>query len=271
MAEVLLERLRQVRGSTVDRARSLARDLGLLDQWRREARAPSDRQVGAVRALGLIHDRDSMRVLTSALDDPHPDVRTAACDALGAIGDPRAVDQLVACIHDESRHQRVRVIEALRRIGPSTTAALVALGRADARLRHVAAEALASIGGADAQAALLEWTDDEPLVAAAAWAALVRVGLDDRAAYRALRALTCPEARVRVQAARAIGQSGREDFARYLVSHLDGDWDVAASGARALARLGEPGRAALRARVACGVGGHGLALARQMLWEAERP
>ena len=75
-------------------------------------------------------------------------------------------------------------------------------------------------------------------------------------------------AEVRAAAARALARSGRADAAPQLAGRLDDDWEVAAQSARALARLGEPGLAALRARVARGDGlGHDLA--RQVLWESE--
>ena len=61
---------------------------------------------------------------------------------------------------------------------------------------------------------------------------------------------------MRAQAAQALGRTGRLDFVPYLQSHLDDEWEVAAQGARALARLGDQGRAALQAREDSGAGGH---------------
>ena len=42
------------------------------------------------------------------------------------------------------------------------------------------------------------------------------IGMDERAAYHALRALSDQDPRVRAQAAQALGRTGRPDFAPYL-------------------------------------------------------
>jgi HEAT repeat protein len=141
----------------------------------------------------------------------------------------------------------------------------------DSSERRMIAELLAMVGGMGARETLLEWTGDaDPTVRAAAWRALGVTGMDDRAAYHALRAMTDPDPRVRAHAAQALGRTGRTDFAPYLAEHLDDEWEVAAQGARALSRLGEAGVAALRAREASGAGGHGLELARHFMWEQAR-
>ncbi len=131
---------------------------------------------------------------------------------------------------------------------------------------------LALVGGMGARETLLAWTsDDDPTVRAAAWRAMGVTGMDDRAAYHALRALSDVNSRVRAHAAQALGRAGRTDFAPYLAQHLDDEWEVAAQGARALSRLGDAGVAALRQREASGAGGHGLELARHFIWEQARP
>ena len=59
----------------------------------------------------------------------HEEVRAAAVDALGRIGDPRCGPALLARLGDESRHQRARVVEAIRALGPSITPVLLAHAR----------------------------------------------------------------------------------------------------------------------------------------------
>jgi HEAT repeat protein len=72
---------------------------------------------------------------------------------------------------------------------------------------------------------------------------------------------------VRAAAARALARSGRTDAAPQLAGKLDDEWEVAAHAARALAKLGPEGHAALKERVDSGAGlGHDLA--RQVLWES---
>ena len=273
VADALVEPLRVVRGASVARARVVARELGLLEAWRaRLTRGSWAARSKAALALGLVRDAEAVPALVGLLDDASDQVRAAAVDALGTIGDAAAVEALLGRLGQQSRHQQARLVEALRRIGPSVTGSIVARGAKDPEERILIAEVLALVGGAGARAPLLEWTsDDDARVRAAAWRAVGAIGVGDRAAYHALRALGDSDPRVRAHAAQALGRTGRADVVPYLASHLDDEWEVAAQGARALAWLGEPGLAALRAREASGAGGHGLELARHFLWERERP
>ena len=115
----LLEPLRVVQGSAVDRAREVAGALGLLDDWRRDlARGIV---VGAIEGRAgarFVRDREAVPALVRVLDDPHDEIRAAAVDALGSIGDVAAVQALLARIGEQSRHQQARLVEALRRIRP---------------------------------------------------------------------------------------------------------------------------------------------------------
>jgi hypothetical protein len=272
IGEALLEPLRVVQGSTVDRARSIAIELGLLADWRRglvHGSWPS--RARAATAVGKLRDAESVPALIALLDNPHEEVRAAAVDALGLIGDVAAVAALLPRIGEQSRHQQARLVEALRRIGPAVTDSIIGLGTTVSAERRLIAEVLAMVGGMGARETLLDWTADaEPAVRAAAWRAVGVTGMDDRAAYHALRALGDADPRVRAHAAQALGRTGRADFAPYLAQHLDDEWEAAAQGARALSRLGEPGLAALRRRESSGTGGHGLELARHFIWEQAR-
>ena len=196
----------------------------------------------AALALGLVRDREAVPALVRVLDDPHDEIRAAAVDALGSIGDVAAVQALLARVGEQSRHQQARLVEALRRIGPAVTASVVTLGTEAPGERRMIAEILALVGGTGARVTLMEWTSDaDALVCAASWRAIGMIGMDERAAYHALRALNDQDPRVRAQAAQALGRTGRLDFVPYLQSHLDDEWEVAAQGARALARLGDEG------------------------------
>jgi hypothetical protein len=272
VADTLLEPLRVVQGAAVDRAREVASALGLLDTWRGGlVRGSWSSRSRAALALGLVRDREAVPALVRVLDDPHDEIRAAAVDALGSIGDVAAVQALLARLGEQSRHQQARLVEALRRIGPAVTESVVTLGVEAPAERRMIAEILAMVGGSGARVTLMEWTGDaDALVRAASWRAIGMIGMDERAAYHALRALGDPDPRVRAQAAQALGRTGRIDFVPYLQSHLDDEWEVAAQGARALARLGDQGRDALQARESSGAGGHGLELARHFLWEQRR-
>jgi HEAT repeat protein len=54
----------------------------------------------AIRALEEVGDKRAVQALISALQDPSPDIRNAAADALGSIGDPSAIGALEALSGD---------------------------------------------------------------------------------------------------------------------------------------------------------------------------
>jgi len=217
-----------------------------------------------------VHDRDSIALLTRALDDSHQQVRAAAVDSLGRIGDASVAPLLLARLPEQARNERTRIVEALRRIGGEAITPLLEHTRHHPADRALAAEVLALLGGSDAVTALLDWTtDDRAAVRAAAWRALATIGIDNRAFYHALRALADDDADVRAAAALAVGRSGRPESASYLAARLDDEWVVAAQAARALSRVGASGLAALQQR-ADGAEGLGRDLARQLAWEAAR-
>lgn len=267
--ELVLATLRVVRGAQNERARAIAERLDLVTQWRKDlsSRRWWRRSEGAL-ALGLLRDKKSTVLIAPLLDDEHEQVRAAAIDALGQIGDFWAIKPLLARLADPTRHERTRLVQALRAFGEQATRALVQHGQAHERDRAVVASVLSFVGGGSATDALLEWsTASDADTRAAVWAALGTIGLDERAFYHALKALNANEIPVRAAAARALARSGRADAAPQLAGKLDDEWEVAAQSARALARLGAPGLAELHQRVN-GAEGLGRELARQVLWES---
>jgi hypothetical protein len=268
-AEIVLSTLRVVRGGHNDRARVLAERLGLTDGWRHDlaSRFWWHRSEAAL-AIGLLRDKKAVPLLTPLLDDDHEQVRAAAIDALGQIGDSWAITPLLARMSQPARHERARLVQALRAFGDRATRALVLHGQREAGDRALVATVLSYVGGAGAQEALLEWAaapDADTRVAV--WSALGTIGLNERAFYHAIKALNADESAVRAAAARALARSGRADAVPQLAGKLDDEWEVAAQSARALARLGAAGQAALQRRIDSGEGlGHDLA--RQVLWES---
>ena len=265
VASLLLEPLRVTAGMATARALVAARALGLVARWQTQL---TDRRwwvrAEAARALGLVQCRDVGSRLADALDDPCDEVRASAVESLGLLADPQAIPHLIARLDDQSRHQRVRLVHALRQFGPRAVAPLLEWGQVQMAERAAVAEILGAIGAAAALDRLLEWSVDErPEVRAAVWQALGMIGMDDRAYYHALRALNDSSGQVRAAAAWALGRSGRQDAAVYLAGRLDDEWIVAAQTARALRALGPAGRRELEEAVAT----RGSELARQMLWE----
>lgn len=269
VGQLLVAPLSALSGSPVANAAAFARAAGLDRWWRRESQHRSWwRRTEAVRALGLINDRSAFDVIAAAFDDPHEEVRAAAAGAAGRLADVRAAAPLLARLPDESRHQRVRVIDALEQIGRPMAESLLTTLRESPQLLPFVVDLVPAVCGSLAVEDLLAWTANERAdVRAAALQALGRIGIDELSYYHALKALGDADAGVRAMAARALGRSGRDEAAPYLAPRLDDDWIVAAESATALGALRGAGRRLLSAHAA-GIG-QGADLARQMLWELD--
>lgn len=267
----LLSPLRVLKGDASARARRVAQRMGLSEEWRRDLQHRHWWvRAEAALALGLTRDPEAVVLLLPALDDTHQQVRAAAIDALGRIGDPRVIPELLRRLPDRSRQDHVRLVEAMRSFGNRAAESLLQHAAAHPHDRGLAAEMLTYIGGSEARTPLLEWSmTGDPATRAAAWRALATIGLDDRAFYHALRALSSEDVAERAAAARAVGRSGRADAASHLAARLDDEWSVAAEAARSLARLGAEGLRRLQER-ADGPEGIGRELARQLAWESAR-
>ena len=169
---------------------------------------------GLIKALGYIKDED---------------VRTAAAGALGQIGDPRAVEPLIAALKDEGESVRSSAARALGKIGDPRAVESLSAALKDKKwhVRKPAAGALDRLAwkpdrgaaGAAYWAAKGEWGKCveigapavEPLIAALkdedvrmrAVEALGKIG-DPAAADTLRRALGDPEARVATAASKAL-------------------------------------------------------------------
>ena len=71
----------------------------------------------AVEALGKIGDNRAVEPLIAALNDSDSDVREYAADALGEIGDKRAVEPLIVALRDSNDNVRNNSVWALGKIG----------------------------------------------------------------------------------------------------------------------------------------------------------
>ena len=68
--------------------------------------------------------------MIAALDDPHPDVRAAALDALTYLHDPASLPAIVVRLHDASLHP-ARRLAALAAFGPECESFLLDLSEVD--------------------------------------------------------------------------------------------------------------------------------------------
>jgi len=176
----------------------------ILNDSKRAVREAARRAAceAAVEALGKIGDARAIEPLITALDNYLP---KAATEALVKIGKP-AVEPLIAELHDNNRHVPKPVIEVLCKIGDTRAVEplVAALKDDNWKVREAAAKALGAIG--DARAV-------EPLVAA----------LQDH------------DDNVRKVAARALGMIGDTRA----IGPLTGDWLMPEAMVEGLEMIGD--------------------------------
>lgn len=143
-----------------------------------EARDPDMRRSAAL-ALGHIRDPRVVAPLVAALRDPDPEVRRWAVLGLGRLGDLSALPAMIGCLRETGEAERAAAQEALAMLGPPAIPALAQM------LRH-----------------------DNPETGCAAAGVLGRIA-DGDAVGPLLGALQAPHVRLRMAAARALGESAR--------------------------------------------------------------
>lgn len=182
--------------------------------------------VGAVEALGEIGDTRALRALLRALEANDSAVCVAAVDALCRVGDPQVVEPLIAALRHHNGHVRAAAIDALRRLDATTAVEpLRALLRDPVwDVRRAAAEALGRLKDPRALDALAEaLADGDGDVREASVRALGGLG-DRRAIGPLVLALKDPTSGVRRIAAAAL-------------SRIDPDWSSSAEAQGAVKEL----------------------------------
>ena len=172
--------------------------------------------------------REAVRALAAGLDDADPDVREAAAEAFGDIGNPAAAKVLRRLLKDDNPAVRVEAGYALYRLGlpdgvPAIEAVVLAgtkggsrlsaaqqlrlLARNESRVRGI--RRLAAVGG-EAVVRVFEKTIKDPsgAVRDATAVALARLGFDEFG-RQFVDALKDSDESVRAAAARALGQIGQ--------------------------------------------------------------
>ena len=120
--------------------------------------------------------KTAVPALIKALKDSDKDVRKAAAEALGKIGDKSAVPALIKALKDGYWQVRTAAAAALGKIGDKSAvpALIEALKDKDSDVRTAAAEALGTIGDTRAVPALIEALKDWRSVSTAAAAAALK-------------------------------------------------------------------------------------------------
>lgn len=248
---LLVEIGRILVGGDLEQVRSIARDVGIVDHARREARSHRwDRRLRGARLLTLFDAGGE--TIASLLDDPNDTVRAQAIESVAGHPTPEVIDRLIALLADRANFCRFAVQDTLLRIGPAaieplarhlertvgpgaTVALRVALAMPDHRFlegaveltrdpsaecREEAARVLASIGGT------------APLL-------VLEALLDD------------PAGRVRAAAALGLGELQHWPAAAKLAALLrDREFEVRRAAALALDQLGASGELVLRRALA---------------------
>lgn len=162
--------LRQARPDLVSQMEALL--LGVL----RNSTAPGTRAAVANAAEGL--GGHGVDVLVAALDDRDGDVRKSAVQALGRVGDDRAVSALVTGLGDRASDVRAATQRALEDVGEAAFAPLVgALSDQNPTARQMAVEVLGRTSDARAIGPLTGALEDAyPVVRLAAVEALGLIG-----------------------------------------------------------------------------------------------
>ncbi len=120
----------------------------------------------AAEALGQIGDTRAVEPLIVALKDPWTDVRRAAAEALGQIGDARAVEPLLTALKEGDVFLQPSAAKALGQISDARAVEplIAALKNSAQVARYEAAEALGRIGDARAVEPLIAALKDEEVI-----------------------------------------------------------------------------------------------------------
>jgi HEAT repeat protein len=191
----------------------------------------------AAEALGLLGDARALQSLVRAtLRDPAPQVRAHAAGAVAQIEGERSIDVLVAALADSDYATRIRALEAFETMRIDDTSPLeTALRDPNAEVRRRAALALERVGYLERTVAQL--SSEDRAVRSRAYSALLEIGqvglVESVAGY-----VHHPSFEVRAVAARACGELGATRIAPILLRAIDDDaWPVRAAVCGALGHL----------------------------------
>ena len=227
--------------------------------------ARKELRYAAVEALGNVRAISAVEPLTRMLSGEDRNLRRAVAESLGAIGDPQAVPALLLALEDEHWSVRCASATALGRIrSAKATSALVArLADEDHTVRRAVTAALGEVGDPRAAVRLVQALPD-PGLQSTAVEALRRIGVtalpeierafsaatpdirrllvdlvgkfeDRRTSKLLLHALTDDSAKVRAEAALALGDAGFMEAVRPLMDLKSSDPYPEARQAAALA------------------------------------
>jgi len=148
--------------------KGLIKALGYHKDWKAR-----DLRRAAAEALGEIGDARAVEPLIAALKDKDREMRETAAKALGEIGDARAVEPLIAALKDRELYLLGwNATEAPGKIGTPVAKPFIAA----IDVCSVATEALVKIGAPAVEPLIAALKDADPDFCSAATEALVKIG-----------------------------------------------------------------------------------------------
>ena len=129
------------------------------------ATVPQTEEKKADEGPATVDGRPEVERLIANLKDNDWLVRREAAEALGKLGDKRAVTPLIACLTDADSSVRFNVVEALGKLGDKQAVEplIACLKDEDERIRRAAAEALGKLGDKRAVEPLIAALPDWPI------------------------------------------------------------------------------------------------------------
>ena len=207
-----------------------------------ERTMPSKVAVGALVSIGV----SALEPLITALKSKESKIRWLSVDALGQIGDPRAIEPLISTLGDQDWNVDREVPTALDAIDPNWRSSEAAkrmvpqfinlLDDMNHLIKGGAAFALGVIRDTRAVPKLIEvLRDEEGYVSTNAAEALGKIG-DPKAVEALLTLLATASGGLKAEAAKALGAIGDSRALEPLINAL-GDREVCAEVARALGKM----------------------------------
>lgn len=177
----------------------------------------------ALKVLIQTQDTRALDVLCECLRHHERETRALAAEALGRLGDRRAVPHLVHCTNGD--HAIPQAAVALGLIGDRSIAPVLVKALQSPDLRYWALEGLAFLGDASTSTATAHWlADDDPLVRLQAISALSKMGAAGDVAMVGLMARLEDESEsdyIRREAAKALGEARCTSCIGVLISRLE--------------------------------------------------
>lgn len=198
-------------------------------------------RIEVIQALGEVGDERAVKPLINALDDESLDVRERAAKSLGKLGKPEAEDALISALSNNTDLSIVcAIIEALGHIGDARAVdpLLGFLTHKEPKIRECTAAALGKLRDSRAVDALIAaLNDNEERVRWYAADSLGKIG-NPLCTDSLIKLLSDTSARVRESAVTALGQIGNQQAIESLIKALqDIDKRVAEQAAESLVNI----------------------------------